>query len=437
MENTKKDMKNINHKEKRNIILYLSGKIVSLLGTHIYTFAISLYILGTTGSGTSFALSVLLGMLPRIILSPIAGSLADRKDRKKMVVGLDTLSGIIVLGLVLVSSVYGFKLIFIYTTTLLLAIVNTFFDVSIGSAIPNLVSDENLVKINSYTQASTSLSAIMGPVLGGLIYGLVPMNIFLIINGISFIISALSESFINFKYNIRDNKEELDPEINENKDIQGNNKVFNVLIKDIKEGLEFIKEMKAIYTLMKFALFLNFLVNATLSVIMPFIINDTLKMSSTQFGIIEGSYSVGVLISSIVIGKLPEKEKNFKRLVIGIGIMGVMLAFIGIPALEDLQALNNNIHFVFFIFVMLIFSVFMITVNIPIFVTMQRMTPDKMMGRVMGTMNTLASGITPLGVVISGILLDILPSYIIPFSSGILIVIADLIMSKNENLKDF
>jgi len=202
-------------KENINIILYLAGKIVSLLGTHIYTFAISLYILKTTGSGTSFALSVLLGMVPRIILSPVAGSLADKRNRKKMVVGLDTLSGIIVLGLVLVSSIYGLRLVFIYATTLLLAIVNTFFDVSIGASIPNLVSDKNLVKINSYTQASTSLAAIMGPILGGLVYGLVPLKLFLIINGISFLISAFSESFINFKYNMRDSeeKEEIAAEV--------------------------------------------------------------------------------------------------------------------------------------------------------------------------------------------------------------------------------
>lgn len=439
MENKSKNEENVEEmdpKEKNNIILYMAGKVVSLLGTNIYTFAISLYILKTTGSGTSFALSILLGMVPRIILSPIAGSLADRRDRKKMIVGLDALSGFIVLGLALISSIYGFRLIFIYTTTLLLSIVNTFFDVSIGAAIPNLVSDKNLVKINSYTQASTSLSAIMGPVLGGLIYGLVPMNIFLIVNGVSFLISSLSECFINFKYNMRNNEEEIGVDITKNEPIQIQDKGFKALIKDVKEGLLFIKEMKGIYTLMKFALLFNFLINSTLAVIMPFIINDTLKMSSTQFGIIEGSFSVGVLISSIVIGKLPEKDKNFKTLIIGTSMMGLMVAFIGIPSIGALQSLNTNIHFIYFILVMIVFSIFMIIVNIPINVNIQRMTPDKMMGRVMGTMNTLASGVTPLGVIIAGLLLDVLPPYIIPITSGTLIIIAALVMSRNKSIKE-
>ena len=434
MENIEKDInteEKIDPKENLNIILYLTGKIVSLLGTHIYTFAISLYILRTTGSGTSFALSVLLGMIPRVLLSPIAGSLADKKNRKKMVVGLDTLSGVIVLSLVIISSIYGLKLVFIYTTTLLLAIVNTFFDVSIGASIPNLVSDKNLVKINSYTQASTSLAAIMGPVLGGLIYGLIPIKIFLIINGISFLASSFSEYFINFKYNVRDSEDE--EEITSEEPVEG----FKAIIRDIKEGLEFIKGIKEIYTLMKFALLFNFLLSSTLAVIMPFIINNTLKMSSTQFGIIEGAFSVGVLVTSIIIGKLPEKDKKLKTLVIGTVIMGLMILFIGLPTIGSLQSLNNNIHFLYFIFVMITFSTSMVFVNIPISVFMQRMTPDKMMGRVMGTMSTIASGVAPLGVILAGLLLDILPPYVIPIIAGCSLIIGALVMSRNKAMKDF
>lgn len=442
MENVNKDTKiqeKVDPKENMNIILYLAGKMVSLLGTHIYTFAISLYILRTTGSGTSFALSVLLGMVPRILLSPVAGSIADKRDRKKMVVGLDALSGVIVLGLVAVSSFYGLRLVFIYTTTLLLAIVNTFFDVSIGASIPNLVSDKNLVKINSYTQASTSLTAILGPVLGGLIYGLVPMKLFLIVNGVSFLASAISESFINFKYNMRDKVENNEVAVEASEEIENSveEKGFKSIIKDIKEGLEFIKDMKAIYTLMKFALLFNFLLSSTLAVIMPFIIIDTLKMSPTQFGIIEGSFSVGVLITSIIISKLPEKDKMLKTLVIGTTMMGLMVVFIGLPAIGRLQSLNTTIHFIYFIVVSLTFAVFMVFVNIPISVFMQRMTPDKMMGRVMGTMGTIAGGIAPLGVIISGLLLDILPPYIIPLISGSLLIIVALIMGKNKEMQGF
>jgi MFS family permease len=68
---------------RKNIILLLLGQSVSLFGTSIYTFAISLYILSTTGSGFNFSLSLALGTLPGVLFSPISGVIADRFDRKK------------------------------------------------------------------------------------------------------------------------------------------------------------------------------------------------------------------------------------------------------------------------------------------------------------------------------------------------------------------
>ena len=193
--------KNVVKKEKLNIGLFLSGKIVSLLGSFSYSLAISWYILSVTGSATTFAISILMTMLPRVLFGPFAGALADRFDRKKLTVGLDALSGIIVLTLLGVSTVYGLKISFIYITSFCLAMTNTFFDVSINASLPNLVTDKKLLKISSYGQAVSSLAGILGPVLGGVLYGLVSIELFLLINGISFIVSSISEMFIDFKLN--------------------------------------------------------------------------------------------------------------------------------------------------------------------------------------------------------------------------------------------
>jgi len=198
----------IDKKERLNITLYLSGRLVSLFGTYIYSFAIALYILKVTGSGTSFAISVLMGMLPRVILGPFAGALADRIDRKKLVVGLDVLSGIVVLGLVGVSTLYGLKIPYIYVATLMLAVINTFFDISINASLPNLVKDGSLLKINSYSQAASSLASILSPVIGGIAFVVLPIKLFLLINGLSFIVSAVSEMFINFNFNKSEDKDD-------------------------------------------------------------------------------------------------------------------------------------------------------------------------------------------------------------------------------------
>ncbi|MHB8129637.1 MAG: MFS transporter, partial [Mobilitalea sp.] len=135
-------------KEMLNIILFSAGKLVSLLGTYLYSFALSLYILKVTGSGTSFAFSILIGTLPRILLSPVAGSLTDRINKKKMIVVLDFLSGAVVLTLLVSCILYGIKVPFIYLSTFILAVISTFFNTCFSAAIPRLVSDRKLIKIN-------------------------------------------------------------------------------------------------------------------------------------------------------------------------------------------------------------------------------------------------------------------------------------------------
>lgn len=420
--------KDIERKERLNITLFLSGKIVSLLGSFSYSLAISWYILSVTGSATTFAISVLLGMLPRVLFGPFAGALADRFDRKKLTVGLDALSGLIVLTLLGVSTIYGLRISFIYITSFCLAVTNTLFDVSISASLPNLVTDKKLLKINSYSQAVTSLAGILGPVLGGVIYGLVPIKLFLLINGLSFIVSSISEMFINFKLN----KQEEDNEQITNSKIN-----LKSISEDIKEVLGFIKEKKALFTILKFAIVFNLLLTATVSVVLPFIINNVLKMNATQLGIIQGSFGVGVLITSIIIGNTKEKKRYLKSFVLGTAIIGLMTMAIGLSALGGLMLINTNILFIYLMVVLFVFAVSMVIVNTPLNLSIQRLTPDKIRGRVWGVLGAISGGIAPLGIVIVGIIIDMTPPYIIPIVSGLLIILLAVVMKRSKSMKSY
>lgn len=413
-------------KEKLNLILFTLGKLVSLLGTYIYSFAISLYILRITGSGTSFAFSILLGTIPRVVLGPIAGSIADRVERKKMIVGLDFLSGIVVLSLLGLSLIYGLRLPFIYATTFILSVISTFFNTTFSAAIPRLVFDKNLFKINSYGRAIDSGSSIIGPVLGGLVFGIISMNLFLFINGISFILSGISEMFIDF--NLNKLKEE-------EKNVS--NMSMSVVWRDMKEVLAFIKSNKILCVIMPFSVSLNFLMVSILSVVLPFLVNNVLGMSSSQYGIIEGTFSVGMLIAAIVIGKLPEKEKKLKGLVLGILGMGITTTIMGIPGLEIMRSFNINMIFGLYIVVVFLFSFILLMIDMPLTVLIQRTIPNNMLGRVWGVIGTISSSLMPLGIILAGVSLDLIPSYILFFITGIYLIIAAAFMYKNKGMQEY
>lgn len=415
----------LDRKEKKNTNLFLWGKFVSLVGTYMYSFAMSLYILKQTGSGTTFALNLLLSVLPRVILGPIAGVLADRIDRRKMVVGMDILSGITILSLLPLSSIYGLRIPFIYANTFLLSIINTFFTVTISASLPNLVRKESLMKINSYNQAAESVSSIISPILGGVFYHMLPLKLFIVLNGISFILSAISEMFIDFNFSKRKTKETSADKL----DLKG---IFD----DMKTGFLFLRQQKALFSFIKLAILINFFFSPCMSVTLPFIINNTLSLSEIHFGFIQGAFSVGALLSSLIIAKLPEKEKKLPTLLLGLGCAGMLQLFMALPVLSPGKIFVDNVYAVYYMAMMFLLSISIIVINIPIMILIQRLTPDHMMGRMMSLNQSMSSAIMPIGLMIMGVLVDVMPVYIPLFASGGIFFLTVFMMRRSTIMKE-
>lgn len=413
-------------KEKLNIILFSAGKMVSYLATSIYSYAISLYILKVTGSGSTFALSILLGALPRVLLSPIAGSLSDRVNKKKMIVGLDLLSGISLLILFIISLLYGLRLPFIYGANLILAIISTFFNTCFSSAIPNLVTDKKLVSINSYNRAIDSGCQILGPILAGVSFGLISIQWLILVNGVCFILSAISELFLDFNLTKVAKDKSVSRHIS-----------FKTISTDFKEVFQCIKSIKFMIILIPGAMFVNLLITANLSVVLPYMVNNTLGMSSTQYGIIEGTFSVGMLASAIIIGKFPEKEKKRKLLTISFIGMGFAMIFMGLPGISIIRQLGINISFAIYVMMAFLFSFFLLMVDLPLTVVMQRSIPEHMLGRVMGVQYMISSSLTPLGIIGAGIIVDIIPTYLLYFVSGAYFIIMAILLYRHKAMRDF
>ncbi|OOR31813.1 MFS transporter, partial [Bacillus mycoides] len=187
------------NQELRNICLYVIGKTVSIFGSSIYSFALGLYVLQITGSALNFAITLILGTIPMIVMNPFAGVIADKVDKKKLVICMDLLNGCLLIAVYIVSSNYGLNLFIIYATTFLMSVFTTFFGIGLEAAKPNIVSKEKLMSINSISKIIDSVSLILGPMLGGIIFAVLDIKTFIIINGISFILSGISILFIHFK----------------------------------------------------------------------------------------------------------------------------------------------------------------------------------------------------------------------------------------------
>lgn len=389
------------------------SKLIGSFGAQVYAFAVSFYILQVTGSATSFAMNLICSILPRTLIAPFAGYIADKYSRKVIVITAQITSSFAIAGLLAVSVSSGLSLVAIYATTVILSIASTFSGIAFSSSITGLVDEARIQKAMSLNQMSISFAAIGSPAIAGFLYGTVSMPVFLIMYLIASIIAVILESTMNFKLFAK-RKEVVEGEAKE------------PMWQSMKAGISYLKQQPILMALIWISLFVNFLIGAY-QVGYSFVLINELKMLPQHFGLTEGAFAVGMLLLSIYLSV--RKEVKYPLLVSkrGILILGVLMGGIGLPLILSMQ---YGVMIGFYIFLMFNFGATIIIVNTPIQVMMQKMIDDDYKGRVFSIVETAAMALMPLGVVIFGFLYDIFPAQWILIISSLLLIGAVLVLAR-------
>ena len=400
----------------KNLGLFIIGKLISVFGSAIYTFAIGLYVLKQTGSGFSFALTLFVGLIPTIIFSPVAGYMSDRFDKKKIVVFMDFANGMMFLILFVLTLKFELNQPMIYISTFMTTVFTTFFGIAFEAAKPNLVADEKLMSINSLSEVIDSTALILAPVLGGLIFAFTDIKTFILINAVCFIFSAGIETMIDFNYNIKSTAE-----INDD----------GGFVEDIKDGLTYIRKSSEIVKMINVLVILNFFISFSVTVPLPYIINNLLNLSSNQYGIIQGAFPVGMILGAVVVGKIIEKIDYMKLLIFSSITLSVAIALLGLPlVLADASSLA---YMIYYISIMVIFGIAISFIDVPILWLMQKSIPDNLRGKVLSISMSIVKLIAPLGLVISGMIINSVPVYIMTFAGGGILMLSNLMILNQKN----
>lgn len=410
-----------NQKEIKNLFLFSAGKTVSIFGTAIYNFALGLYVLKLTGSALSFAVTLILGVIPIVIISPFAGVIADKFNKKALVVSMDLLNGILLISVYILSTLFGLNLVLIYITTFLLTVFTIFYGVGLEAAKPNIVSDKMLMNINSISKIIDSVSSILGPMLGGLVFAIFDIRTFIIINGISFLLSGLSAMLIDFKLNMQKNT--ASP--------KGGKINF---FQDIREGFQYLSQRKSIMNLFVILISINFFLGFGLSVPLPYMLNTVLKLGSRDYGIIQGAFPLGMIIGALFVKKISAKI-NYPTLLNYLCLsMAIAMIFSGIPVMIKGAHWGHIPYILYYGTVMLSFGMIIALIDIPIAYLMQKMIPDEYRGRVMSISMSIGKTMLPIAMLASGLLLSLIPSYILPLAGGVLFFLFNLRFSSKTNI---
>ena len=401
-------------RETLNIIWFSLGKLTSIFGSSIYTFALGLYVLKLTGSGLSFATTLVLGLLPAIVVNPLAGVAADRFDRKSLVVGMDLLSGALLLGLFFYTSSHSLSLLAIYISTFALTVFTTMFNISFEVALPGIVTQGKLMSINSISRIIDSAASILGPMIGGMVYATMDIRFFIIVNGVTFIVSAFIEMLIDFKLNSKERK-------------SPGKIYFKGLVEDLKDAVEYTLERRWILNLFAIFIFLNFFISLSISVPLPFIINEVLMLESSYFGLIQGAFPIGTIVGALIIGKLDKFIDYFKNLTKMSAITSLCMLLIGFPLM--FSNLCVDFYLIYYSVIMMILGIAISFIDIPILYILQMEINDSYRGRVLSLGTSMAKIISPVALLVSGYLMNKVPPYVLPMTGGSLLLLSNLLLT--------
>ena len=159
-----------------NFILLILGQISSLFGNYILRLALSMYVLEVTGSAALFAGILSAAVIPSILLSPFGGILADRADRRNVMVALDFLTGVSVLCAAVMLHKENAAGV-ISALLMVLSVLGAFETPTVQACIPSMLTGDNIIRGNAAVNQAASISYLTAPVLGGLFYGAVDKSV--------------------------------------------------------------------------------------------------------------------------------------------------------------------------------------------------------------------------------------------------------------------
>jgi len=364
--------------------LVVLGQIVSMFGASLVRFALSLYVLDITGRADIFSIVYAISNIPRILM-PLGGAIADRFNRRNLMVIYDFSSSFIVLCLFLLMAEGKPSVVMIGVVMVLLSIISAMYTPAVNASIPLLVAENKIENANGIVTAVKSLSDVVAPILGGILYKIIGINALIILSCIAFFLSAVMEIFIKIPFMKR---------------VQEWN-IARTIIKDMKEGLKYVVREPFILKAVILAGLLNLILSPILFVGAPIILRETMQSTDTMYGLGLGLISFAAILGALTIGMFT-KRLRMNTLYRWLIVLALLLLPIAIAVMPFMLKLGYYPSFIVFMLGIIPIAVILMLLDIFIISKVQKKTPNENLGKVMAIVMAVAQCAAPIGQVIYG-----------------------------------
>ena len=374
-----------NHPEEisnlKGYIFFFSGQLVSLFGSSIIQFVIAWWITVETESPILLSLSLFIGFIPTVLLTPIAGVLIDRLNLKFLIGSVDFMQAavtVVLLFLFKYSKVsVGLLLFFIAIR----GAFQAFQQPALLTIIPIMVPKKHLNRMNSFQFLFTSAVFIVGPVTAAFLYATIPIHLIMLIEPITFGAAIIPLVFITIPKIVKKVKEKTEK---------------TSFISEMKEGVQFIRKKKGLLPLLGSFTAANFFIMPLFTLVNLFVYS-THGGDETNLAFVFIFLNVGTLAGSLLL----TFWKGFKKKVNGVAI-GILFMFIG----ALIASLTPYGLFWFMGLGMLVIGFSNPVANISSQTIWQTIVPKDKLGRVMSVRLTIAQFTAPVGMLLSGFIAE-------------------------------
>ncbi len=363
--------------ENRDFKVLLSSQGISSLGDAVSFTALPLLVLALTGSGFAMGIVGALQALPDLFLGMVAGALADRSDRKRMMFLADLGRAVLTALIPLSVTLGGPTMAVILLVAAPMSILRSFFLAGYTASVPALVGRSQVGRANSYFEAIYSMGYIVGPAIAGILATTIGPGPTLAIDAVSFALSALGLAFVR-----RDLRAPVD-------------RPRQRLITEIREGIDFIVSNPTLRTVILFWGAISILTAPLVTALAVHITRD-LDLAPSILGLLLAAYGVGTVTGSLVSARRIGQGRVAEVLVGGSLVMGSSLVVLSVSAevpillaIGFVAGIAQSMVLVMYITLRTAYS------------------PDALLGRIGSTARTISLGLQPVGLLVGGALIDL------------------------------
>jgi len=371
-----------------------TGQAFSLLGSRIVQFALVWWLTELTGSATVLATATMVALAPEILLSPIAGAYVDRWNRRIVMIAADTLIALASLWLAYLSWTASMQIWHVYVIMLIRALGGCFHWPAMQASTSLMAPNEYLARIAGLNQTLNGALSILGPPLGALLMGLLPLHNVILVDVVTAALAIAPLCFVHVPQPRRADE---------------GAKASSVW-RDMQDGMRYVWNWPGLVTLIGAAMIFKVLLTPAFS-LMPLLVSDHFGGRAVQLSLLQSSIGVGVVLGGLTLSVWGGFKRKIYTTMMGMCVIGVSLVILGLlPGHLFWAALAT-------VFLM---GLTVPMIDGPIMAIFQGTISPEMQGRVLTLVISLGSITSPFSLAIAGPVTDWLGIQVWYLAAGLL-----------------